>query len=114
MSRVKRGVQVKKSTKNTLAKTKGFRHGRKNLIRMAKQALVKAGKYAYRDRRNKKRDFRRQWIIQINAACKQNDIKYSVFIKALKNKEIELNRKMLADLAENEPEEFSKIVAKVK
>lgn len=114
MSRVKRGTIIKKATKNTLKQTKGFRHGRKNLIRMAKQALVKAGKYAYRDRRNKKRDFRRQWIIQINAACKENDIKYSIFIKKLIDNKIDLNRKMLADLAENHPEEFSKIVAKVK
>jgi large subunit ribosomal protein L20 len=114
MARVKRGVQIKKSTKNVLKQTKGFRHGRKNLIRMAKQALIKAGKYAYRDRRNKKRDFRRQWIIQINAACRENDIKYSIFINALKAKQIELDRKILADMAENEPEEFSKLVAKVK
>lgn len=114
MPRVKRGVMIKKSTKNTLAKTKGFRHGRKNLIRMAKQALVNAGKFAYRDRRVKKRDFRQQWIIQINAACRMNDITYSVFMKGLKDKEIELDRKILADLAENEPEEFAKIVAKVK
>jgi large subunit ribosomal protein L20 len=114
MARVKRGVMIKKATKNTLKQTKGYRHGRKSLIRMAKQALVKAGKYAYRDRRNKKRDFRRQWIIQINAACQQNDIKYSVFIKALHDKKIELDRKVLADIAENNPEEFTKIVAKVK
>lgn len=114
MSRVKRGVMIKKSTKNTLAKTKGFRHGRKNLIRMAKQAIVNAGKFAYRDRRVKKRDFRQLWIIQINAACRMNDITYSVFMKGLKDKEIELDRKILANLAEHEPEEFAKIVAQVK
>lgn len=114
MSRVKRGTIIKKATKNTLRQTKGFRHGRKNLIRMAKQALVNAGKYAYRDRRNKKRDFRRLWIVQINAACRQNDIKYSVFINALKNKKIDLDRKVLANIAEHEPEEFSKLVTKVK
>ena len=114
MSRVKRGVQVKKSTKNLLKQTKGFRHGRKSLVRMAKQALMKAGKYAYRDRRNKKRDFRRLWIIQINAACKANDIKYSIFIHKLAEKNIDLDRKMLADIAENNPAEFTKIVQKVK
>ncbi len=114
MARVKRGIQIKKSTKNTLKQTKGFRHGRKNLIRMAKQALVKAGKYAYRDRRNKKRDFRRLWIIQINAACRQNDIKYSVFMNRLKDKKIELDRKILADIAENHSEEFKKLVVRVK
>lgn len=114
MARVKRGMMIKKTTKNTLKRTKGFRHGRKNLIRMAKQALINAGKFAYRDRRVKKRDFRRLWIVQINAACRNNDIKYSVFMNALKNKNIELDRKVLADLAENEPEEFSKLVAKVR
>ena len=114
MARVKRGMQIKKSTKNTLAKTKGFRHGRKNLIRMAKQALVNAGKFAYRDRRVKKRDFRSQWIVIINAACQENDIKYNTFIHGLKLKKIDLDRKVLADLAENEPAEFAKIVAKVK
>lgn len=114
MSRVKRGVMIKKSTKNALKQTKGYRHGRKNLIRMSKQAQIKAGKYAYRDRRVKKRDFRRLWIIKINAACRANDIKYSVFMNALKNKQIELDRKVLADLAENEPVEFAKLVAKVK
>ncbi|AKM82603.1 TPA: 50S ribosomal protein L20 [Candidatus Berkelbacteria bacterium] len=114
MARVKRGVMIKKSTKNTLAKTKGFRHGRKNLIRMAKQAIVNAGKFAYRDRRNRKRSFRQLWIIQINAACGLNDIKYSIFMKGLKDKNIELDRKVLADIAENNPEEFAKIVEKVK
>ncbi|OGD56400.1 50S ribosomal protein L20 [Candidatus Berkelbacteria bacterium RBG_13_40_8] len=114
MPRVKRGIQTKKTHKNILKTTKGYRHGRKSLIKMAKQAQVKAGKYAYRDRRVKKRDFRRLWIVQINAACRQNDIKYSVFIKALKDKKIELDRKVLADLAENNPEEFAKIVKKVK
>lgn len=114
MPRVKRGTIVKKATKNTLAKTKGFKHGRKNLVRMATQAASKAGQYAYRDRRNKKRDFRAQWIISINAACRQNDIIYSVFMKKLKDKEIELDRKVLADLAENNPEEFTKLVTKVK
>lgn len=81
---------------------------------MARQADTKAGQYAYRDRRRKKRDFRRLWIIQINAACQQNDIKYSAFINGLKIKKIELDRKVLADLAENNQEEFTKLVEKVK
>jgi large subunit ribosomal protein L20 len=81
---------------------------------MARQASIRAGQYAYRDRRAKKRDFRRLWIIQINAACRLNDMKYSTFIKALKTKKIDLDRKVLADLAENEPEEFKKLVEKVK
>jgi len=114
MPRVKRGVQVKKSRKNLLAKTKGYRHGRKSLVRMAHQAVTKAGQHAYAHRRTKKRDFRALWIIQINAACHANDITYSIFMKALKDKKIELDRKVLADLAQNNSEEFAKLVAKVK
>lgn len=114
MPRVKRGIQIKKSTKNLLKKTKGYRHGRKNLVRMAKQAASKAGQHAYAHRRTKKRDFRRLWIVQINAACRLNDINYSVFINGLKNKKIELDRKVLADIAENNPEEFANLVKKVK
>jgi len=114
MSRVKRGTTVRKKHKNLLKKTKGFRHGRKNLVKMARQADLKAGLYAYRDRRNKKREFRRLWIVQINAACRQNDIKYSTFINGLKKAKIELDRKILADLAENNPEQFTRLVEKVK
>ncbi|MBM2820529.1 MAG: ribosomal protein bacterial-type, large subunit ribosomal protein [Candidatus Berkelbacteria bacterium] len=114
MPRVKRGMTTKAKHKSLFAKTKGFRHGRKNLVKMARQADMKAGQYAYRDRRVKKRTFRQLWIIQINAACRQNDIKYSTFIKGLKDKKIELDRKVLADIAENNPEEFKKIIEKVK
>lgn len=114
MSRIKRGTTTRARHKRLLAKTRGFRHGRKNLVKMARQADLKAGQYAYRDRRVKKREFRRLWIIQINAACRQNEIKYSTFIKALKDKKIDLDRKVLADIAENNPEEFTKLVRKVK
>lgn len=114
MARVKRGVTTKARHKSLFEKTKGFRHGRKNLVKMARQADMKAGQYAYRDRRNKKRDFRRLWIVKINAACKLNDIKYSVFIKGLKDKEIDLDRKILSQIAEQNPEEFVKIVEKIK
>lgn len=114
MPRVKRGVTSHAKHKSLLSKTKGFRHGRKNLVKLARQADTKAGQYAYRDRRVKKRDFRRLWIVQINAACRLNDIKYSTFMNSLKKKEIELDRKVLADLAENEPEEFKKLVEKAK
>lgn len=114
MSRVKRGVMVKKRHKKLLKLTKGYRHGRKKLVKHAREAMLKAGQYAYRDRRTKKRDFRRLWIIQINAACRLNEIKYSTFINGLKEAKIELDRKILADLAENEPEEFKKLVEKVK
>ena len=114
MPRVKRGIQIKKATKNLLKKTKGYRHGRNNLVRMAKQAVTKAGQHAYAHRRTKKRDFRGLWIIQINAACRLNDIKYSVFMNGLKKAKIELDRKVLADIAENNPDEFKKIVSKIK
>lgn len=114
MPRVKRGVTTRQKHKKLLAKTKGFRHGRKNLVKLARQADTKAGQYAYRDRRVKKRDFRALWIIQINAACRLNGIKYSTFMKCLKDNNIELNRKILANLAETEPEEFKKLVEKVK
>ncbi|MCL5794910.1 MAG: 50S ribosomal protein L20 [Patescibacteria group bacterium] len=114
MSRVKRGIQVKKRHKKILKLAKGYRHGRKKLIRLAKQATTRAGVYAYRDRKAKKRDFRSLWIIKINAACRAHGITYSRFMRALKDKNIELDRKILADLAENHPDEFKKIVEKVK
>jgi large subunit ribosomal protein L20 len=114
MSRVKRGTQIRKKRKKLLSQTKGYKHGRKNVFRQAKQALIKAKTYEYRDRRNKKRDFRRLWIVKINAGCRANDIRYSVFIKKLQDNKIDLNRKILADLAQNHPEEFTKIVQKVK
>jgi len=114
MSRVKRGVTTRQKHKKLLKQTKGFRHGRKNLVKLARQADTKAGQYAYRDRRVKKRDFRRLWIIQINAACRLNDIKYSVFMNGLKKAKIELDRKVLSQLAQENPEEFKKLVEKVK
>jgi large subunit ribosomal protein L20 len=112
--RVKRGVMVKKRHKKIFSLTKGFRHGRKNLIKQAKEAILKAGTNAYRDRKAKKREFRRLWIVKINAGLKEFKLSYSKFIKALKDKKVELDRKILADLAENNPEEFKKIVEKVK
>jgi len=114
MSRVKRGVMVKKRHKKLLKLTKGYRHGRKNLIKVARQATFKAGTYQYRDRRNKKRAFRRLWIVRLNAAVRAHGFTYSKFIKALHDKKIELDRKILADLAANNPEEFEKVIAKVK
>lgn len=114
MPRVKRGTTTKKKHKKLTSQAKGYRHGRKNLVKMSRQALLKAGQYAYRDRRVKKREFRRLWIIQINAACRLNDIKYSIFMNGLKNKKIELDRKVLSDIARNNPDEFAKLVAKVK
>jgi len=114
MPRVKRGTTTKKRHKKLLLQTKGFRHGRKSLVKMAKQAVLKAGTYAYRDRKAKKRVFRRLWIVRLNAACRAHGISYSVFIKGLKDKKIEMDRKVLSDIAANEPEIFNSIIEKIK
>jgi large subunit ribosomal protein L20 len=114
MSRVKRGTTSKARHKKVFSQTKGFRHGRKNLIKQAKQALTRAGQNAYIGRKRKKRVFRRLWIVRLNAACAENGIKYSRFIKLLSDKKIELNRKTLSELAQSQPEEFKKLVEKVK
>ncbi len=114
MARVKRGVTTKKTHKNLFAKTKGYRHGRKNLVKMANQAILKAGQHAYAHRRTKKRDFRALWIIQINAACRLNGITYSVFMKALKDNKIDLDRKVLSQMAEQNAAEFTTLVERVK
>lgn len=114
MARVKRGTTALKRHKKLLLKAKGFRHTRKNVFRLAKQAVMKAEKYAYISRRLKKRDFRRLWIIRINAACKANDISYSRFIKLLSDKKIDVNRKDLAAMAKDEPKKFEELVTKAK
>ena len=105
---------VKKRHKKILKQVKGFRGTRKHRIKLAKEAILKAGVYAYRDRRVKKREFRRSWILIINNGLKEHNIKYSQFIPALKKAEIDLDRKILADLAKNHKEEFDKIVEKTK
>ncbi len=114
MPRVKRGTTVRKRHKKLLALTKGYRHGRNNLVRLAHQAMIRAGQYAFRDRRVKKRTFRARWITKLNAAVRAQEMTYSSFIAGLKKAEIELNRKTLAELAEFHPEEFQKIIEKVK
>jgi len=114
MPRVKRGTSHVKKRKALLSKTKGFKWGRKNLIKLAKTASTKAGAHAFKDRRVKKRTSRAAWQLKINAACRQNGITYSRFIDALKKNKIELDRKILADLGENNPEIFTKIVQQVK
>ena len=110
MPRVTRGTQHTKRRRNLLAKTKGMKWGRKSKIRLAKTASVKAGAYAYRDRRVKKRDFRKLWTIKINAGARALGTTYSKLINALKTKNIELDRKSLAYLAEHKPEAFKKVV----
>ncbi len=114
MPRVKRGTIANKRRKNVLKHTKGFRWGRKSKFKQAKQALQKAWSYAYRDRKVKKRDFRRLWQIQIGAALRNFDLSYSRFIYFLKQKNIEIDRKILSQLAKEKPEIFEKIVEQVK
>ena len=114
MSRVKRSVHARKKRRATLERTKGFRGQAKSSYKRAKEALIKADTYAYRDRRNKKRDFRRLWIVRINAACRQHDISYSRFISGLKSAEVEVDRKVLADLAVRDPETFTAIAEEAK
>lgn len=114
MSRVKRAVQARKHRKNVLKHTKGFKYGRKSKFKLAKEALRHAWTYAYRDRKVKKRSFRQLWNIQINALARQNGITYSRLINGLKNKKIELDRKVLSELAKEYPDVFVKIVEEVK
>lgn len=114
MPRVKRGVTARARHKKVLDLAKGFRGRRKNVYRVAKQAVMKAGQYAYRDRRNKKRVFRALWIARINAAARQNDMTYSQFIYGLKKAAIEMDRKVLADLAVFDKPAFAAIVEKAK
>ena len=114
MTRVKRGTMAHKRRKNIIKQAKGFKWGRKSKYKLAKDALRHAWTYAYRDRKVKKRDFRRLWQIKINAAVRQQGMTYSRFIEALKKANIELDRKILANLAEKKPTIFAKIVEKVK
>ena len=114
MSRVKRGVNARARHKKVIAQAKGFRGRRGNVFRVAKQAVMKAGQYAYRDRRNKKRVFRSLWITRINAACRELGISYSQFIAGLNKASIALDRKVLADLAANDKAGFAAVVAQAK
>ena len=114
MPRVKRGVTARARHKKVLALAKGYRGRRKNVFRTAKQAVMKAGQYAYRDRRTRKRVFRQLWIARINAAARGLGITYSKFMAGLKQASIDIDRKMLAELAVNDPAAFGSIVAKVK
>ena len=114
MVRVKRGTTAHKRRKNVLKHTKGFRWGRKSKYKAAKEALMHARTYAYRDRKVKKREFRKLWQTQINAACRPCGISYSKFIAELKKNKIEIDRKILSELAKKYPEIFKKIAEKVK
>ena len=111
MSRVKRGVTARKKRRKILKLAKGFFGARSRLIRTATEAVNKAMKYAYRDRRARKRDFRQLWIARINAAARLNNITYSRLIDGMKKSGIELDRKILAELAVNDPQGFAQVVA---
>jgi large subunit ribosomal protein L20 len=110
VTRVKRSVHARKKRRKTLELTKGFRGEASTSYRRAKEALMKADSYAYRDRRNRKRDFRRLWITRINAAARANGMSYGAFMHGLKLAGIELDRKVLADIAVRDAETFSRFV----
>ena len=114
MPRVKRGVTAKQRHKKVLKLAKGYYGARSRVFRVAKQAVIKAGQYAYRDRRNRKRVFRALWIARINAEARNNGITYSQLIAGLNKSSIALDRKVLADLAVRDKEAFSKIVEQAK
>ena len=114
MTRVKRGVAAHKRRKNLLSLAKGYRWRRKTNFRAAKEAVLKAGKYAYRDRRAKKRSFRRLWIIRLGNALRENGFTYRQFIALEKEKNIELDRKVLSELAVQKPEIFKAFLASIR
>jgi|SRR6185369_8194335 len=114
MTRVKRGVMTKKRHNNVLKAAKGYRWGRKNLFTKAKEAVIKAGKYARRDRRAKKRTFRSLWITRLNTALRLHGMKYREFIALQTTKQIELDRKVLSELAVENPETFKAFLEKVR
>ncbi len=112
--RVKRGVAARAKHKKILKAAKGMQHNRTRSFRMAKQGVIKALQYAYRDRRNRRRDLRQLWITRINAAARENGMTYGQLISGLKKSSVELDRKVLAELAVSEPKAFSAIVTSVK
>ena len=114
MSRVKRGVTARARHKKVLSKAKGYYGARKNVYRVATQAVTKAGQYAYRDRRQRKRQFRSLWIVRINAAARQFDISYSRLINGLQKASIEVDRKVLADLAVHDIAAFGQLAERAK
>ncbi len=114
MARVKRSVTARARHKKVLKAAKGYYGARSRVYRVAKQAVIKAGQYAYRDRRQKKRQFRNLWIVRINAGARENGISYSQLINGLKKAEIVIDRKILADLAMNDKLAFAGIVAQAK
>lgn len=114
MARVKRAVTAKARHKKVLRQARGYYGARRKVYRVAKQAVIKAGQYSYRDRRTRKREFRRLWIIRINAAAREFGLSYSRFMDGLNKAEIEINRKVLADLAVHDRAAFGALAEKAK
>ncbi|MGA0266719.1 MAG: 50S ribosomal protein L20 [Lysobacterales bacterium] len=114
MARVKRGVQAKARHKKVLKEAKGYYGARRKVYRVAKQAVIKAGQYSYRDRRQRKRQFRQLWIVRINAAARECGLSYSRFMDGLNKADIEIDRKVLADLAVHDPAAFGALAEKAK
>jgi len=114
MTRVKKGVNALKSRRNLLSKVKGYRHGRGTKERQANEAIFHAGSYSFAHRRDKKGDFRRLWNVRLSALLKQNDLSYSKFISMLKTKDVALDRKILAHLADKHPETLKKVIEAVR
>lgn len=114
MARVKNGAVTKARHKKVLKQAKGYFGSKHRLYKTAKEQLMHSGQYAFRDRKQKKRDFRKLWITRINAACRQNDISYSRFIEGLTKAGVEINRKMLSEIAINDPKAFSELVKTAK
>ena len=114
MPRVKRGVTAHARHKKVLAKAKGYRGARSKVFRVAKQAVTKAGQYAYRDRRQRKRQFRALWIARINAGARENGMSYSVFMDGLKKASIDIDRKVLSDIAVHDKPAFAQLVEKAR
>ena len=114
MPRVKRGVTARARHRKVLANAKGYRGARKNVYRVAKQAVMKAGQYAYRDRRQRKRQFRALWIVRINAAARLSGISYSQMINGLSKAAVEIDRKVLADMAVNDKPGFESLAERAK
>ncbi len=114
MPRTRKGAARRRARKRLLRRAKGYFGARGKLYRVAKQSVMKGDQYAYRDRRRKKRDFRRLWITRISAACRQREMPYSQFAGGLKKAGIELDRKVLADLAVNDPKAFDAVVGRAK
>jgi len=112
MARVKRGVVARRRHRKILSRAKGYYGARRKVYRVAKQAVIKAGQYAYRDRRTRKREFRALWIQRINAAAREHGLSYSRFINGLKKAEIGIDRKMLAELAVNDKVAFKALAEK--